>query len=67
MKNKTFLESKTTRAIRWIARILGLLLILLTLFLAIPELMTEHNPNTEPTPITMILAGVLILGALGLA
>ena len=67
MKNKIFLESKTTRAIRWIARVLGLLLILLTLFLAIPELMTEHNPNAEPTPIAMILAGVLMLGGLGLA
>ncbi len=69
MKNKTSSENKTTRVIRRIARISGLILILLTLSFAIvyiffPE---QHNPNTEPTPIAMILAGVFILGGLGLA
>ena len=71
MKNKTSLESKTTRVLRKIARISGLILILLTLSFAIvyiffPE---QHNPNAEPepTPIAMILAGVFILGGLGLA
>jgi len=67
MKNKTTLERKTTKAIRWIARIMGLLLILLTLAFAIPELITEHNPNAEPTRIDIILAGVIMLGGLGLA
>lgn len=71
MKNKRSLENKTTRVIRRIARILGLILILLTLSFAIvyiffPE---QQNPNAEPnpTPIAMILAGVFILGGLGLA
>lgn len=67
MKNKTSLESNTTRVIKWIARILGLLLILLTLFFAIPELITEHKPNAEPTSISIILMGVLMLGGLGFA
>ncbi len=67
MKNKTSLESKTTRVIRWIARILGLLLILLVLVFAIPEIMSESNPSAEATPIAMVLAGVIMLGGLGLA
>ena len=67
MENKSSLESKTTRVIRWIARILGLLLILLTLFFAIAESITEQNPTAEPTPIVMILAGVFMLGGLGLS
>lgn len=67
MKNKTSLESKTIRVIRRIARILGLLLILLTLVFAIFYLKTEHNPNAEPTQIANIIAGVFILGGLGLA
>ena len=67
MKNKRSLDSKTTKVIRWIARILGLLLILLTLFFAIAQSITEHNPTSEPTPIVMILVGVLMLGGLGLA
>ena len=67
MKNKTPLESKTTRVTRRIARILGLLLILLTLFFAIAELMTSPNPKAEQTPIATIIAGTLMLGGLGLA
>ena len=67
MKNQSSLESKTTKVIRWIARILGLLLILLTLFFAIAESITEYNPTAEPTPIVMILAGVFMLGGLGLS
>jgi len=65
------MKNKTTRVLRRIARILGLILILLTLSFAIvyiffPE---QHNPNTEPepTPIAGILVGVFILGGLGLA
>ncbi|MCD4731599.1 MAG: hypothetical protein K8R74_13425 [Bacteroidales bacterium] len=71
MKNKKSLESKTIRVIRRIARISGLILILLTLSFAIvyiffPE---QHNPKTEPEPtqIANIIAGVFILGGLGLA
>ncbi len=67
MKNKTSLESKTTRVLRWIARILGLLLIILVLVFAIPELMSEHKPSAEPTPIAIILVGVIMLMGLGLA
>ncbi len=67
MKNNTSLENKITRVIRWIARILGLLLILLTLFFAIAESITSTNPNAEQTPIAMLLAGFFILGGLGLA
>lgn len=71
MKNKTSLESKTTRVLRRTARISGLILILLTLSFAImyiffPE---QHNPNAEPEPnqIALILLGVLIIVGLGLA
>jgi hypothetical protein len=67
MKNKKSLESKTTRVIRRTARILGILLILLTLTFIIVEIMTEGNPNSEPIPIVMIMSGVFILGGLGLA
>jgi len=67
MKNETSLESKTTRVIRRIARILSLFLISLTLIFVIAELFGEHNPNGEPTRIVMILAGVFMLGGLGLA
>ena len=67
MKNKTLLESKRIRVIRRIARILGLLLILLTLSFVIVELIFEHSPTSEPTPIVMIIMGVFILGGLGLA
>ena len=71
MKNKTFLESKTTRVIRRIARISGLILILLTLTFAVvyiffPE---QDNPNAEPEPnqIALIVLGVLMVVGLGLA
>jgi len=67
MKNKTSLESKTTRVLRRIARILGLLLILLTLVFAIPQLMSEGKPTAEPPQIANILAGVIMLGGLALA
>ena len=71
MKNKKSLENKKIRVIRRIARISGLILILLTLSFAIVYIFfsEEYNPNSEPepTPIAMILAGVFILGGLGLA
>ena len=67
MKNKTSFESKTTRVIRRIARILGLFLILLTLVFVIVYSMEERSPTAEPTQIIMILAGIMILGGLGLA
>ena len=67
MKNKKTLENKTTRVIRRIARILSLFLISLTLIFVIAELFGEHNPNAEPTRIVMILAGLSLLGGLGLA
>ena len=67
MKNKTSLESKTTRVIRRIARILGLFLILLTLVFVIGYSMEERKPTAEPTQITIILAGVSMLVGLGLA
>ena len=67
MKNKTSLESKKIKVIRRIARISGLLLILLTLIFIIGYLMEERKSIAEPTQITMILAGVMILGGLGLA
>jgi hypothetical protein len=49
----------------WIARILGLLLILLTLFFAIAEGVTEHCPNAAPTPIINYIVGALMIGGLG--
>ena len=64
MKNKI---SSGKRSIMWIARILGLLLILLTLFFAIGEGVTEHHPNAVPTPIINYIVGALMLGGLGLA
>ena len=67
MKNKTSLESKSNKVIRRFARYLGLFLILLTLAFAIPELITEQNPNAEPTRIDIILTGALMLVGLALA
>lgn len=67
MKNKSSLENKTTKIIRRIARIIGLLLIVLTLAFAIPSLMSDPKPTAEPTPIVKILAGVFMLGGLGLS
>jgi hypothetical protein len=64
MKNKI---SLVKRSIMWIARILGLLLILLTLFFAIGEGITEHHPNAAHTPIINYIVGALMLGGLGLA
>ena len=67
MKNKSSLENKTAKVIRWIARIIGLLLIVLTLAFAIPQLMSDPKPTAEPVPIVMILSGVFMLGGLGLS
>jgi hypothetical protein len=64
MKNKVSLGYQL---IMWTARILGLLLILLTLFFAIGEGVSEHRPNAVPTPIINYLVGALMLGGLGLA
>ncbi|MCD4684097.1 MAG: hypothetical protein K8R86_12505 [Bacteroidales bacterium] len=61
------MKSKTIRDLRKIARILGLILIVLTLTFVIVELMSEPKSTSEPTPIAMILSGVFILGGLGLA
>ena len=49
----------------WIARILGLPLILVTLFFAIAEGVTEHCPNAAPTPIINYIVGALMIGGLG--
>ncbi len=67
MKNKSSLVNKTARVIRWTARILGLALIVLTLAFIIPSLMSDQEPTAEPTPIIMILAGVFMIGGLGLS
>jgi hypothetical protein len=67
MKNHPSSQNKTIKVIRRIARILGLLLIILTLGFAIPQLMSEQEPTAEPRPIANILMGVIMLGGLGLA
>ena len=67
MENTASLDSRPVKVMRWIARIIGLLLILLTLYFMIGEGLTEHRPNAQPTPIINILVGVLMLGGLGLA
>lgn len=67
MNNAASRDSRPIKVTRWSARILGLLLILLVLFFMIAEGLTENRPNAEPTPIINIIAGVLMLGGLGLA
>jgi len=67
MENKKSTKNKTTKIIRWIARILGLLMILLTLIFAIGEALTEPQPNSEQTPVLNYLWGFLMLGGLALA
>ena len=67
MKNKSSLEGKTIRIIRRVARIISLLLIVLTLAFAIPSFMSDPEQTAESTPFIMILVGVFMLGGLGLA
>lgn len=67
MDNQKSSKNKTTKIPRWTARILGLLMILLTLTFAIGEALTEPHPNAEPTPVLNYLWGFLMLGGLALA
>jgi hypothetical protein len=56
------------KVVRRIARILSLLLVLLTLFFAIAEAVSEgSHPYGQPAPIVNILVGVLMLAGMILA
>lgn len=67
MDKQKFSKKHTTKILRWTARILSLLMILLTLIFAIGEALTEPHPNAEPTPVFNYLWGFLMLGGLALA
>jgi hypothetical protein len=53
---------------RWIARILAAFMILITIVFFLGEEVFDKSPEMgEPTPIFMIVAGILMLAGLGLA
>lgn len=67
MENKSSSKCKRPKVIQWIARIVSLLIILLTLTFAIGEALTEHCTITESLPFVNIFMGILILGGPSLA
>ena len=67
MENTSSTDPPMIIVIRWIARIISLLAILLVLFFVIAEAMTEDQGQGISTPVINILMGVLMLGGFGLA
>jgi len=60
-------DSRLIKVIRWIARVISILMILLTLFFFTAEEIFRDHPRTEPLPIVSLVLGALLLIGLGLA
>ena len=68
MENFQSILNITINVIRWIARILAAIMILLTLVFFLGEEVFDKSLGTgEPIPVTMIILAILMLGGLGLA
>lgn len=55
------------KVVRWIARIISLLFILITLFFFMAEEVFRDQPRTTSLPIVSLVLGALLLVGLGLA
>lgn len=67
MQSSSSAHPARIKVMRWTARTVSLLFILLTLFFFAAEEIFRDHPRTEPLPIVSLVLGALLLIGLGLA